>query len=134
MRRINWWIYTIVIGALPVIVRFFLYLTVEKLDLDYVFNESDLIAFGLVLCISNLKELESQSGISATFREITKGSQILLIILMSGFLWVNYYTEIDRESDFEAKNIRYCTRFLSFMCFVSSVVIYYHPNFRNDET
>ena len=121
------------IGSLPILMRISMYLIVDDLTFDYVLNDTDIVAFGLVLCIGNLKELESQTEIGAKVKESIKGCQFILIIVMSAFLWTSYYTDIDETSKLNKIKISRCTQVLTTICFLSSIVIYYNPKYKNGE-
>lgn len=133
MKRTNWWIYTVLIGSLPILMRFSMYIVSNELKFNYILNDTDLVAFGLVLCIGNLKELESQGDISLILKERIKGSQFMLIVLMSAFLWMTYYVDIDKGAELNLKNISNSIQFLTSLSFLSSIAIYYHPKYKNDE-
>ncbi|WP_028299323.1 hypothetical protein [Oceanospirillum beijerinckii] len=76
-RRIKWLIYTVLVGLIPIVSRFFIWLVSTSSTMP-LFNPSDFVAFGLVLHISNINEIEhlesfeqnwktAQNGISLTF-------------------------------------------------------------------
>ena len=133
MKRLNWWLYTVIIGALPLLIRFFIYLMVNDVNASYILNITDLVAFGLVLCIGNLKELEVQNDMRHDLKEGIKFAQLLLIILMSCFMWASYYMDLVTGSRLSERNILYCTLGLTFICFLSSLAVYYNPKYKNDE-
>lgn len=89
-KSTKWLIYTVVIGLLPVIIRFLLWLVTEKSSMELL-SISDMITFGLVIHISIINELEhsheedawktKHNGVSILF--ITIYSALFALIVLS---------------------------------------------------
>lgn len=77
-NKIKWLAYTVLVGLIPIISRLFVWLT-AKAESMQLLAATDFVAFGLVLHISNINELEHisseqnkdwktiQNGVSLTF-------------------------------------------------------------------
>ena len=77
-KKTKWLIYTVLVGLIPILSRVFVWLT-SKIDSVHIVAASDFVAFGLVLHISSINELEHvasekdqgwktiQNGVSLTF-------------------------------------------------------------------
>ena len=76
-KKVKWLVYTVLVGLLPFIIRFLIFLIIKNVNYTFLLNASDFVAFGLVLHISNINELEYinddknwktvQNGVSAVF-------------------------------------------------------------------
>ena len=60
-RHTKWLMYTVVIGLIPIILRFFLYFTLSNNYSINIISLSDIAIFGLIIHISIINELEHYS-------------------------------------------------------------------------
>lgn len=90
INKSKWLSYTLIIGAIPIATRFFVW-SISKSELPAIFSPSDFIAYGLMLHIANINELEHQKRIDPSWKTIQNGASILFItiytILYSSTLW-----------------------------------------------
>ena len=70
-KKIKWLIYTVLVGLIPILSRLLIWLVTKEGTVEML-NASDFVAFGLVLHISNINEIEHISS--------SHGSQLLLIL------------------------------------------------------
>lgn len=59
MKKNRWLYYTVVVAALPILIRFIVYIMMNHHDTIDIFNPVDLVYFGLTLNLSNVNELNS---------------------------------------------------------------------------
>ncbi|WP_036591245.1 hypothetical protein [Oceanospirillum maris] len=57
LKMHKWLVYTVIVGLIPMIGRLFIYSISEGGGVEFI-SSSDIIAFGLILHISNINELE----------------------------------------------------------------------------
>jgi len=134
MRRLNWWLYSVVFGSMPILVRFLLYIPVPSADINFILDDSDLVSSGLILCIGNIKELELQVAMSDSFKAVTKVIQQMLIISMSGLLLLTYLLEVlikTEQTITIQENLTILIRWATLACFLLSLTVYYHKDFDN---
>lgn len=127
VKTTKWLIYTVLIGAAPFFIRLFIFLFVTKLKSDYVINEVDMVTFGLVLCISNINELEDRFDLEPRYKTIYVGMSVFLILLFSTFLGLAYFADLDKDNMIDKARIKVCSATLSVLTFIFSFSIYYEP-------
>lgn len=132
MKRAKWWLYTVLLGLLPFIVRFFIYTVHKKSPNNYYLNEVDVVTFGLVLIISTLSELDEQPNISKTLLIIVRAVSVLLLILLSVCLGFSYLIEFDNLNQFDKKNLLILAVATTVAALSLSLTIFYNPNFRDE--
>lgn len=86
MRATHWWIYTVLIGLLPLLVRFVMYVSLRSATLGFVINESDLVSFGLVLGVANLKEIDHRSDADPLWRMKYLGHSVVSVVVFAAAL------------------------------------------------
>jgi hypothetical protein len=81
VRRRKWFIYTVLLGVIPLLTRAIVYGASPKSTGWEWLSEADLIAFAFVLCITNLNALEHEEGVDRSWKTTTNGLSIALIFL-----------------------------------------------------
>ncbi|MFT6909482.1 MAG: hypothetical protein ACJAS1_006201 [Oleiphilaceae bacterium] len=81
-KKIKWLIYTVLVGLIPIISRFLVW-GVTQAGTVSILAASDFIAFGLILHISNINEIEHLSDSDKSWKTIQNGTSILFIALYS---------------------------------------------------
>jgi hypothetical protein len=81
MTKVKWLIYTVLLGLAPMIGRFLIYLV--SVTPANAFNVGDIIAFGLVLVITNINLLEHQQAVDQEWKTRSIGLSIVLAVLMA---------------------------------------------------
>jgi len=106
MRIIRWLIYTVIVGALPILVRLLVYLLSNHLANAICISPVDVVFFGLTLNISNINEVNSlkaqrvkkgESDIISNYKEAFSGISTLFIILLAislGALYIGELTDL----------------------------------------
>ncbi|MEJ6066662.1 hypothetical protein MT378_02775 [Psychrobacter sp. 16-Bac2893] len=118
-KKTKWLIYTVLVGLIPVIARLFIWLVTKEGSVD-IFSASDFIAFGLVLHISNINEIEHFSAQKEQWKTIQNGGSIAFIAFYSILFAINLIGE--RVVDVEA--ITKCAIGLSIVSFFISYSVY----------
>lgn len=119
-KKIKWLIYTVLVGFLPILSRLIVWLVTSKGTID-LFSAPDFVAFGLVLHISNINEIEhytedkswktAQNGISIAF--IAFYSVLFALTLLGG-----------SDSSIDVKTTKVCAMFLAAVSFSISYSVY----------
>ncbi|MBI1929170.1 hypothetical protein HYR99_33610 [Candidatus Poribacteria bacterium] len=95
MKKTKWFIYTVVVGLIPFLIRSLLFLVVKDKSLAVWIHETDFIALGLVLNITNINELEHNEALDKSWKTVYMGTSILFIILLAVLFAVSCFHEIN---------------------------------------
>jgi hypothetical protein len=102
MKRVGWFLFTIIIGLIPFLLRVLIFLIFKSDEniLSFIINETDFIILGLIINITNLLQLKDINLSSKNFGDtITKEYTwisisflitFLCIIIFSGILFFSY--------------------------------------------
>ncbi|MDP9990553.1 hypothetical protein J2W28_000064 [Variovorax boronicumulans] len=121
MKVVKWWVYTVVIGLLPALMRFAVWgLTDFGVQMVSV---SDVIAFGLVLHISMINEAEDVDWLPQKWRTINHGASLIAIAVYCAFFAVSVIGE--KSPSVSQSNLLYCSLALAgISLMLSSVVLH----------
>jgi len=133
MKRIKWWIYTVLFGSIPFAIRLFLWVVLQDTPDYYFYNEVDIVTFGLVLLMGNLAELDEQPAFTRPLKVGLRGLLIFALVIQSGCLGISYCVELFGEKVFQKSSIKLVSTIFSATSLIMSLGIYYHPGFDNDE-
>lgn len=119
MTKTKWMIYTVLLGLTPLIGRFLIYLvsTVRAPRL----NAGDVIAFGLVLVISNINLLEHQE-MSHPWKTKSIGLSIVLAVLMAMLFAAMCFQEVNQNT-IDLQMIKVIAIVLSSSCLLFSYAV-----------
>lgn len=78
----KWLAYTVLVGLIPILSRLLVWL-ISSNDVVLPFAAADLVAFGLVLHISNINELEHVASQGKSWKTIQNGVSVIFIALYS---------------------------------------------------
>lgn len=81
-KKIKWLIYTVLVGLLPILSRFIAWLVTKEGSVELI-SASDFVAFGLVLHISNINEIEHFSNVEKEWKTAQNGFSIIFIAFYS---------------------------------------------------
>lgn len=81
-RKERWLIYTVLVGLIPIVSRLLIW-ALTKPGVVEIFSPSDFIAFGLILHISNINEIEHADGANRRWKTIQNGISIMFIVIYS---------------------------------------------------
>lgn len=134
MRIIRWLIYTVIVGALPILVRLVVYLISNHLPNAVCINPVDIVFFGLTINISNINEVNSlkaqrikkgEVDIISNYKDTFVGLSTLFIILLAIPLGALYMSELTDHTIINQSTAFIGAIALGVLSFVfSSIVIY----------
>lgn len=122
-RKIKWLIYTVLVGLIPIISRFLVW-GVTQSGIVNILAASDFIAFGLVLHISNINEIEHLSDSNKSWKTIQNGTSILFIALYSVLFCLTMLSE-GVPGFVDSQVIKVCVMALAFISFSISFSIFH---------
>lgn len=128
MVKTKWLVYTVIIGLIPFIVRFFVFLFYKERTFDFLFSEIDFIVFGLILNLSNINELEDKVNLDKIWKTKNIGYSVLQIIVFSSILGLAYFSEIIKENLLDKNIIKICVFILCIVSFLVSYSIFNRIN------
>ncbi|MFZ6770205.1 hypothetical protein ACO0LM_24390 [Undibacterium sp. Di26W] len=121
-KKIKWLIYTVLIGLIPIITRLFVW-GVTKSGATNLLAASDIIAFGLVLHVSIINEIEHLSAEDKSWKTIQNGMSIIFIAIycvLSTLVMLN-----EKFSSFiDDSALRICTIALAIVSMILSYTIF----------
>ena len=134
MRIIRWLIYTVIVGALPILVRLVVYLISNHVPNAVCINPIDIVFFGLTLNISNINEVNSlktqrikkgEIDVISNYKDTFAGLSTLFIILLAIPLGALYMSELTDQTIINQSTAFIGAIALGVLSFVfSSIVIY----------
>ncbi|RZK79780.1 MAG: hypothetical protein EOO85_02695 [Pedobacter sp.] len=124
MTLTKWLIYTVLIGLLPFIARLLIFAITKNLSATYILNEVDMIAFGLVLNVSNISEIDNNSSLTEEWKTKNKGLSVIFIIIFSIFLGLSYMADLPNANGFDKNMIRMLSLCLSAVSLFFSYTIF----------
>mgnify|MGYP003575843292 CR=1 FL=1 len=120
-RQIKWIIYTVLVGLIPIISRLFIWITTKAGTID-VLSPADFIAFGLILHISNINEIEHIDDVAPAWKTIQNGSSIIFIAFYS----VLFALSLVGDAFIEKHALLNCSITLSLVSLLLSCSVYYY--------
>ncbi|PHR53579.1 MAG: hypothetical protein COA44_15250 [Arcobacter sp.] len=81
-KKVKWLIYTVLVGLIPILSRILVWGVTEPGVVSLI-TASDFIAFGLILHISNINEIEHLSDDEKSWKTIQNGTSIVFIAFYS---------------------------------------------------
>ena len=118
-KKIKWLIYTVLVGLIPILSRLIVW-AVTKAGSVNLLSPSDFVAFGLVLHISNINEIEHFSGVERGWKTTQNGISIAFIAFYSVLFALN----LIGENIVDVKALTTCTVVLSIVSFLISYSVY----------
>lgn len=80
IAKSKWLAYTVLVGLIPIFSRFLIWLVTKEGSIEP-FAAQEFIAFGLVLLISNINEIEHLSGVDRPWKTAQNGTSAFLIAI-----------------------------------------------------
>ena len=117
-KKIKWLIYTVLVGLLPIFSRLFVWLVTSNGTVDLL-SPSDFVAFGFVLHISNINEIEHLET-NKSWKTIQNGVSITFIAFYSILLSLT----LIKGNVVDIVAITYCTMVLAIISFLISYSVY----------
>jgi hypothetical protein len=120
-KKAKWLIYTVMVGLIPIVSRLFAWFLTSK-GIVKIFSASDFVAFGLILHISNINEIENVQSLDPTWRTIQNGISIVFICFYSVLYAFNLISE--GSPIVKSSVLTGCSALLSLVSFVLSYTVY----------
>ncbi len=129
-KKLKWLIYTLMVGLIPIIIRIFIS-SVFYDDSINIISISDLVAFGLILHISTINELEHLAD-DKDWKTVQNGIALFLIVIYATFFCLSIIIESSAHV-LNIEKIKYCTIVLVFASILICLSVYdrlsKHENF-----
>ncbi len=120
--KAKWLIYTVLVGLIPVVLRVLLWVISPHQTVD-LFSASDFVAFGLVLHISNINELEHFNDHEKSWKTLQIGTSFFLIVIY-GFLFAAHLFGQANPGRINMGTVRTISMILSGASFYLSFSVY----------
>ena len=120
--KVKWLIYTVLVGLIPVVLRALLWAISRDQTVD-LFSASDFVAFGLILHISNINEIEHFNDLEKSWKTFQNGTSIFLITVYS-FLFAAYLFGQANPGKINVGTVRTISMILSGVSFYLSFSVY----------
>lgn len=120
--KVKWLIYTVLVGLIPVVLRALLWVISPHQNID-IFNASDFVAFGLILHISNINEIEHFNDLEKSWKTFQNGTSIFLITVYS-FLFAAHLFGQAHPGKINVGTVRTIAMILSGVSFYLSFSVY----------
>lgn len=119
-KKIKWLIYTVLVGVIPIVARMLMWLVAKEGTLTFL-SAGDFIAFGLVLHISNVNEVEHLKS-EGDWKTIQNGISIAFIAFYS----ILFCLSLLGEKIVKVDSITICSMVLSFISLLLGFSVYFH--------
>ena len=122
MKLERWLIYTVLVAALPFLIRLLCFFILES-PIGEAVSPIDIVFFGLTLNISNINEvngLKNKSKKMSLNRDRILGLSLILIIFLAITLGMIYSSELLAVQNISLKSVYICSIFMSIASFVFS--------------
>lgn len=122
-KKTKWLIYTVLVGLIPILSRIFVWSVTESGVVSLIMS-SDFIAFGLILHISNINEIEHLADDEKSWKTVQNGVSIAFIAFYSVLFALIMISEgIPSFIDIEA--IKNCAVGLAVISFLISFSVFH---------
>lgn len=118
-KKIKWLIYTVLAGLIPILSRLIVWAVTKEGSVNLL-SPSDFAAFGLVLHISNINEIEHFTCVEREWKTAQNGISIAFIAFYS----VLFALTLIGENIVDVTAITICTVILSIVSFFISYSVY----------
>jgi hypothetical protein len=118
-RKTKWLIYTVLVGLIPILSRSLVWLVTNAGTINFL-SPSDFVAFGLVLHISNINEIEHFDNVGKEWKTVQNGISIAFIAFYS----VLFSLTLIGDNVVNISAITYCALSLAVVSFLISYSVY----------
>lgn len=122
-RTVKWLIYTVLVGLIPIICRFLVWIATLKGFINPL-SASDFVIFGLILHISNINEIEHIKISDKSWKTIINGTSIAFISFYS-VLFSLTLLGTTKIHIINLKTLLNCSIVLGIISFLISYAVYY---------
>lgn len=128
MIKARWFLYTIIIGLLPLLIRMMIYFLFRNVKEVYIINEVDIVTFGLVLHLSNINELEGRNKGEKLWRTWNTGISKVMLIILSALLSLAYISDFLPNTAIDKSAIKIMSGILGIASLIFSYSIFHRLN------
>lgn len=121
--KTKWLIYTVLVGLIPVFLRLLIWSVLQNRTMDFL-NAVDFVAFGLILHISNINEIEHFNDQEKSWKSIQNGLSIVFIVLYGSLFTCSLFNQ-SSPGLIDARAMKYAAIVLSFTSFGISYSVYH---------
>jgi hypothetical protein len=122
MLKLKWFVYTVLIGLIPVAARFIVVVVSPRANNEMLWNETDIASFGLALNISNISVLEHENH-QRQWKTIVNGLSIILLVFIALVFALSFMKEID-PALISVQRLKQTSFVMAITSFVLSYVVY----------
>lgn len=122
--KVKWLTYTVLVGLIPFFSRLLIFFLTASRNIDLLFNPSDFVAFGLILHISNINELEHSNLEKKSWKTIQNGLSIVFIAAYSVLFVIAVIEDTISPGVFNQTAVRVSPMILSIPSFALSYSIF----------
>jgi len=118
----KWLVYTVLVGLIPILTRVLVWIATKN-GTSNLFSAGDFVAFGLILHISIVNELEHLPSSDRSWKTIQNGTSVVFIALYSA-LYALILVGEKNQNLIDATVMLNSSISLSFVSFVLSLVVF----------
>lgn len=122
----KWLAYTVLVGLIPILSRLLVW-AISSENVVPAFSAADFVAFGLVLHISNINELEHISSQNKSWKTLQNGISVIFIALYSVVFAVLLLAE-NSPKLIDPKSLLYCVIALATTSMLLSLSVLHRLN------
>lgn len=122
----KWLAYTVLVGLIPILSRLLVW-AISSENVVPAFSAADFVAFGLVLHISNINELEHTSSQNKSWKTLQNGISVIFIALYSVIFAVLLLAEKSPKL-IDPKSLLYCVIALATTSMLLSLSVLHRLN------
>ncbi|MEI6856010.1 hypothetical protein [Psychrilyobacter sp.] len=97
MKLKNWFLYTIIVGLIPLIARGCIFLVLKEKNWDFLFDPLDFIILGLIVNINNINELERNKVLEKDWKTNRILISIILLIVFAIFFSICIFSNLNKD-------------------------------------
>ncbi len=120
--KVKWLIYTVLVGLIPVLSRALIWFISQNRTMDFL-NAADFVAFGLILHISNINEIEHFNDRNKSWKTTHNGISFTFISFY-GILFACSLLGQSNPGLINVQSITYVSIGLSLVSFLISFIVY----------
>lgn len=111
--------YTVLVGLIPICSRFFVWMVTRTGTVDAI-AAVDFVAFGLVLHIATINELEHVAGVSPSWKTLQSGLAVFFVAVYS----VLYATSLVADKIVDVRRLTYCATTMALASFLLNLSVF----------
>ena len=122
-KKIYWLVYTVLIGMIPIFAKLILFFSINSQSINTILNISDLVSFGLVICVSIMSELLRFELQNDNWKTVSLGIVIIFLVFYGLFFALAYLSE-ETNLDVNMVSLRIMTIVFVIINFFAGLTIF----------